>query len=755
MPVSFKIVFLAAIVAIATSAVAADRPDSGSLLREITPPPTLRQQQQLPMIEPQQPQKEVETSGVRVKVSGFTFTGNTVFSGEELTALMSGYIGKELTLVELNGAAATITNAYRAKGYFLASATIPPQTIKTGAPIIITIVEGILEGVRLETKPVVTRTPYSLLQRYIDRIPTGKPAEEESLSDMVMRINEIPGISSRILLEPGSQPGTTKALLEVMEGKPYSISLDSDNYGNYSTGYYRIGSTLELYSPLQMGDLFTLRAQTAFSGDTQTVQTGYSLPITGSGTKLGLNYSFVTYQLGESFKSLDASGNAHNFTLSITQPLLRSRKIILNLSLAGEGKLLDDRTGSAGLKNQRHTTSGQAGVSGVEMDTLLGGGSTAFSLNYTGGFVGIDDATTLATDQSASGLHTNGGYHKLAMSLSRNQSLYKALSFYTGVSGQWASTNLDSAEQFSLGGTNAVRAFPVSEGSGDMGFVGTAELRYLIDKMRPLPGSVQLAAFVDHGYAVIHDTPLAPDNTRNLTGVGLGATWFADGGFNIRSSVAWRTAGAATTGNDVNFLLGANVQLGSVAQALKTVTTEAVADEPVKTAAVVPPPVPVKSVVIPEQKTPAPTAVVQPPAVVAPAAILTASAPPATKAAPTKSAGRYCNKTTVVIIEFGGSSFEVKGKYATRLDQLGRFLKENPTAKGTIEGHTASGTAAGMTKLSQARADSVRDYLVMASGIDGSRLSAVGYGESRPIASNKTAAGRRKNFRVEAVIVCE
>ncbi len=197
------------------------------------------------------------------------------------------------------------------------------------------------------------------------------------------------------------------------------------------------------------------------------------------------------------------------------------------------------------------------------------------------------------------------------------------------------------------------------------------------------------------------------------------------------------------------------MQLGSVAQALKTVTTEAVADEPVKTAAVVPPPVPVKSVVIPEQKTPAPTAVVQPPAVVAPAAILTASAPPATKAAPTKSAGRYCNKTTVVIIEFGGSSFEVKGKYATRLDQLGRFLKENPTAKGTIEGHTASGTAAGMTKLSQARADSVRDYLVMASGIDGSRLSAVGYGKSRPIASNKTAAGRRKNFRVEAVIVCE
>ena len=546
MSASLKIALLAAIFAIAATAFAADRPDSGSLLRESAPPPTLRPQQQLPKIEPLQPQKEVDTTGVRVKISGFTFTSNTVFSGEELTALMSGYIGKELTLAELNAAVATITNAYRAKGYFLASANIPPQTIKTDAPIIIEIVEGILEGVRLETKPPETRTPHSLLQRYIDRIPTGKPAEEESLSDMVMRINEIPGISSRILLEPGSQPGTTKALLEVTEGKPYSISLDTDNHGSYSTGYYRIGSSLELYSPLQMGDLFTLRAQTSSSGDTQTVQTGYSLPVSGSGTKVGFNYSFVTYQLGESFKSLDASGDAHNFTLLITQPLIRSRNIILNLSLAGEGKLLDDRTGSAGLENRRHTTSGQAGISGVEMDTWLGGGSTSFSLNYTGGFVGIDDATTLTNDQSANGLHTNGGYHKLAMSLSRNQSLYKALSFYTGVNGQWASTNLDSAEQFSLGGPSAVRAFPVSEANSDMGFVYTGELRYLIDKLGPLPGSIQLAAFVDYGFAVIHDTPLEPDNTRNLTGVGLGVSWFDEGGFNIRSSVAWRTAGAAT-----------------------------------------------------------------------------------------------------------------------------------------------------------------------------------------------------------------
>jgi hemolysin activation/secretion protein len=541
-----KILLIAAVIAISVSAFAADRPDSGSLLRESAPPPKLAPQQQLPKIAPQQEQKETTTDGVRVKVSGFTFIGNTIFTRDELTALMSGYIGKELTLAELTNAAATITNAYRAKGYFLASAHIPPQTIKSESSIIIEIIEGVLEGVRLETKPPETRTPQSLLQRYVDRVPTGKPADEEALSDMVMRVNEIPGISSRILLEPGSQPGTTKAILEVTEGKPYSFSLDTDNHGSYSTGYYRAGASLELYSPLRMGDLFSLRAQTSFSGHTQSALAGYSLPIFGNGAKIGLNYSFVIYKLGESFEALDASGEAHNFTLTFTQPLIRSRNLILNFSLAGDGKILDDRTGSAGQKNQRHTVAGQAGISGIEMDTLFGAGSTSFFLNYTGGYLNIDDEATRDNDQSSYGLHANGGYSKLSLILSRNQSLYKSLSLYANINGQWASTNLDSAEQFSLGGPSGVRAFPVSEASGDRGFVGTAELRYLISSLGPLPGSLQLAAFIDHGYVAVHVNPLDPDNSRNLTGVGFGISWFDEGGFSIRTSTAWRTAGDAT-----------------------------------------------------------------------------------------------------------------------------------------------------------------------------------------------------------------
>lgn len=551
MSAPFKLILMCSVLSISTVAFAADVPDSGRLLRESTPPPSVAPRQEPPILQKPVVQKEQAPAGIKVKVSSFSFKGNTVFSNEKLAALMSSYVGKEMTLAELNAAVSVITNAYRAQGYFLASVNIPPQTIKPDMPITVEIIEGVLEGIRLDTKPSETRTPHTLLQSYVNRVPTGKPAEEGSLSDMIMRVNELPGISSRILLEPGTQAGTTRAQLEVTEGKPYSFSIDTDNHGGYSTGYYRIGSTMELYSPLHMGDQFTLRAQTSFSGDSQSVQTGYTLPVSGSGTKVGLNYSFVTYKLGESFKTLRASGDAHDIILTVTQPLVRSRNLTLNLSLAGEGKLLDDRTDAFNLKNQRHTITGQVGINGVEMDTWLGGGSTSFGLNYIGGVLGIDDSATKSNDQSTFGLKTDGSYDKLAMSLYRNQTLYNDLAFYTGFNGQWAGKNLGSSEQFSLGGPSSVRAFPVSEASCDMGFVYTAELRYLIRNLGVVPGSFQLASFIDHGYAVIHDRPLSPDNTRYLTGVGFGGAWFGTDSFNISTSVAWRTTGTPTGKSEI------------------------------------------------------------------------------------------------------------------------------------------------------------------------------------------------------------
>jgi hemolysin activation/secretion protein len=547
MPMPMKTVLLTVTAALTCASWAAgvEIPDSGLLLRESTPPPTLAPRQEPPRIERPAERKKQAPPGIRVRVGGFRFVGNRALSRDQLSALLAHYVGKDMTLIELNEAAAAITRAYRDKGYFLAHAFIPPQTVKAGTPILIEVVEGTLERVRVETIPGETRVPKGLLQGFADRVPVNEPVQEGSLISMVMMVNELPNISSRILLEPGVRPGSSAARLEVTEGKSYGLSLDADNSGNYSTGEYRVGAGLELYSPFRLGDQFSLRAQTSTSGDTQAVHAGHSVPVNSYGTRVGFDYTYVVYQLGRSFEALRANGDAHSFGLGIKQPLLRSRNLTLNATLAGEGKLLDDRLDSVGVRNRRHTAGWQAGLDGVETDNLLRGGYTSFSLGYLGGQLGIDDAASLANDQASGGLGTDGGYTKISMLLARTQALYGGFSLYAGGYGQWADKNLDSSEQISLGGPNAVRAWQPDDASGDSGVVTSAELRYAVDQLGILPGSLQLCGFFDYGYAVLHNDPAPGGNeeTRNLTGAGFGVSWFAASSFSVRTTVAWKISG--------------------------------------------------------------------------------------------------------------------------------------------------------------------------------------------------------------------
>jgi outer membrane protein OmpA-like peptidoglycan-associated protein len=87
------------------------------------------------------------------------------------------------------------------------------------------------------------------------------------------------------------------------------------------------------------------------------------------------------------------------------------------------------------------------------------------------------------------------------------------------------------------------------------------------------------------------------------------------------------------------------------------------------------------------------------------------------------------------------------------LDQVAQVLRENPSLKVVIEGHTdSSGSASTNLRLSQRRADAVRRRLIRRGQVEPSRLTAIGYGEERPIASNTTRIGREQNRRVEFTI---
>lgn len=94
----------------------------------------------------------------------------------------------------------------------------------------------------------------------------------------------------------------------------------------------------------------------------------------------------------------------------------------------------------------------------------------------------------------------------------------------------------------------------------------------------------------------------------------------------------------------------------------------------------------------------------------------------------------------------------VKPAYYSEIKRVANYMNNHPNSTATIEGHTDDRASDKYNlALSQHRVDAVRKVLIDQYGIAGNRLNAIGYGESRPIATNATAEGREQNRRVIAI----
>lgn len=104
-------------------------------------------------------------------------------------------------------------------------------------------------------------------------------------------------------------------------------------------------------------------------------------------------------------------------------------------------------------------------------------------------------------------------------------------------------------------------------------------------------------------------------------------------------------------------------------------------------------------------------------------------------------------------ILFDTGKATIKTESVSTMVDIIQILNEYPNAKFTVEGHTDSvGSSESNQRLSEARANSVRDFLIN-EGIVGNRLTAIGYGEEKPIASNTSKTGRKQNRRVEINLI--
>lgn len=534
-------IFPCALLVLSHSAFAQQLPSAGSQMQQIPPVPAAKKE--APKFEVRQaaaPSVPVAES-MKITVNSLRVTGTQVYSEAELLAQTGFKPGSALTLADLRGMAERIAAHFHRNGYFVAQAYLPAQDIKDGV-VTIAVIDGRYGKVTLNNQ---TNLSSGLASNLLGGLNNGDIIASGPLESRLLLLSDVPGVKVKSTLIPGASVGASDLIVDLTPGQRVTGSVDADNAGNRYTGKYRAGATVNLNDPTGHGDVASLRVMTAGSG-LNYARASYQVQF--GKAKAGVAYSYLRYELGEEFESLDANGTAKVASIYANYPLIRSRNSNLYTQLAYDDKTFHDRVDSTFSVTDKKARVLMASLYGDHRDGLGGGGLNSYSLTVSDGTINIQTPSAHAIDALTA--RSNGHFNKLAFNAMRLQHLTDTVSLYAGVSGQVASKNLDVSEKMELGGMYAVRAYPGGEAYADQGYVLTLEARADLPRFAPTQsGQLQLIGFVDTGTVSLNKNPWNDGpNRRTLSGAGVGLNWTDSGNsFVVRAYYARKLGNEAAT----------------------------------------------------------------------------------------------------------------------------------------------------------------------------------------------------------------
>lgn len=507
----------------------------------VTPPQTnsgqlLQQIQQQPQQTPSsnldlniQKQKAARSEdNTKFLVRSIEITGNSAIKTDALHALVASGEGHELSLNDLNDLAAKISDYYHDHGYPLATAYVPAQTLRDGV-VRMAVVEARYGKVELQNQSKVGSYPLSAT---LSPLQAGQTVREYGLERSLLLLSDVPGALVSSVMRPGDTDGTSDLIVNVTDAPRYTGTLGMDNYGNAYTDRVRLSGTFDVNGLFHQGDVLDVSGVSSGKGMSYG-HVGYRYLLTGQGTTLGIAASGLEYKLGNGLSDLHAHGTAVTQSVNLSQPIIRNTAGNLYAQLEFDHKRLRDDIDLAGLETHRHSNSWVLTVAGDQRDHT---GITNFNISATRGRLYLDNFQTLFVDYF--GARTAGSYVKIDYSVSRLQQLNATNALYFGFSGQHTNKNLDTSEQFYLGGPSTVRGYDVGVLSGAQGSLATMEYRHDF-AIAALPGPWQASAFVDSGRVQVYKQPFLPgQNSGRLSSVGVGLHWTAPHDWVIGTSVA-------------------------------------------------------------------------------------------------------------------------------------------------------------------------------------------------------------------------
>lgn len=436
-------------------------------------------------------------------LSAVSIDGATVYSATDFTPLYQPMLGHDVSIADIYRLRDAITAKYRAAGYILSQAIVPPQKIEGGV-VHIQIVEGAIGAVTIEGDSGNTQ----LVSAMVDRIKRSTPLNARDLERYTLLVDDLPGVSVSTILKPSAGTPGSADLVVTITRKLVEGFASSDNRGSQAIGPLEFATGVSLNSVLGLNEQASmLFATTAPTRELRYISGKYTEVLNPEGLRLDLAGSYSHSQPGGSLQALDARGFGTILSVALSEPVIRSRSKTLRIGASFTYQ--NSRTDLLGfLFSQDRVRYATARVSYDFSDLALGSAYPAANLvqvEINHGFDILGASRTGSPTLSRANGHSD--FTTIAGELSRVQRLGTQFSVAASISGQFAFDPLLSSQQFGLGGRRYGRGYEPSELTGDNGLAVSIEPRFDLPR-GPLPFGVQLYAFYEVG-TVWAKAPLA------------------------------------------------------------------------------------------------------------------------------------------------------------------------------------------------------------------------------------------------------
>jgi len=456
-----------------------------------------------------------------------SLTGDRAIPLEEFVRAYQPYLGKKVSQADLAAIASAISDIYRAAGFHLSRAIVPPQDIQ-GGHVRLQVIEGSIAEVALKGEGADRFGVRPLLGPVLAE----QPSRLASLERQLLLINGRPGvrITDTALEELGVASGRFRLIVFLKTWRIFT-SFGLDNLGSSAVGPWQSYATAAFNSYLMPGDVLALNLSTT-PGDPRELAFGrlsYDVPVGTDGGRIGASALYSEVRPGDIRRLFNDVTKTESFEIHGSVVPLQSQKSTLTITAAaGFSNVSESDVIGPIYRDYIRTVSL---TSDYRLQDNFGGNNYLTVM----GRQGLDIfGASQQDDDFSSRYGASSTFSVLGLWFTRYQTLSDTWSVKLSAAGQIASGPLLLSQQFYLGGAAFGRGYGSAEISGDNGMAGSLELRFDQKLNFGHLTGYQLYSFLDAGTA--WNAGYSYKDGLALTSAGAGVRFFL--GDDLRADIA-------------------------------------------------------------------------------------------------------------------------------------------------------------------------------------------------------------------------